>query len=480
MGNFRGAARLNFGILAAAALLQVLPPGAARAQQFTNGSQVNVLEFGSSSSGGTNAGNANDINISVSNNNIPFSNCTAQFISGCVGALTAGGDASGSGNGGSGGQIMIQVAPLIIGTTDPTAQITTYNSGILAESLGGWSTQHPGNPGVGGNVAITSAATIAVNLGDNISPSVTSPLYVNIARQAGVDNYSDFAFGGGILALSNGAYGVTDNTSGISGDVTGAAAGSVNVVDTGTITTGAYTGAGSQVPQGVGSTNAGIMALSIGGDSAASDDHGWIALGQGGAAGNVTVSGPPNGAPADISTVADLSPGIFALSQGGGGSTGSHDIAGGAGGQVTVNANFNIATTGNQSSGIIAVSTGGNLIGVEQQGISGPGGPVNVNVSAGAAVDTSGVFSPAVVAASFAGGLTTSQSQIKDFSTTGGTSGSVSIAVGYDGMVTASGDGSDGLVAQSIGGGGGTPRRMTIPAITRWDLPAVIAAAPAA
>jgi hypothetical protein len=434
------------GLRAVLASLALGLPVAAAAQVYSGGDQVVITANGQDATGSTLPGDGGDLDVTVLGYDIPSSLCSSQNVGACVSLQSLGGN-SGSANAGVGGAITLQVnSGLTIGSTDPSAAVTSYASGLAVMSLGGYATTNPGTPGTGGNIAITNGAVIAVNISTYAPNPVTAFTPVGIFRQQPVPA-TVFSFGGGILGYSGGAHGVTQNADGLQHDVTGAAAGSVQIVNTGPITTGSYVGQGIAPSN---PTNAGIMALSIGGDSAATEQHGsWIALGQGGAGGNVTVTNS-----GIITTTADLSPDIFALSEGGSGSSGASLLAGGAGGAVTVTTAATLGTSGNQSSGIVAISAGGNLSGAEQQGIAGPGGSVNVGVGAGATISTSGQLSPGVMAASVAGGLTTSQSQIKDYSTTGGSSGMVKVT--NDGTIETTGDGSDGVVAQSVGGGGGT------------------------
>jgi hypothetical protein len=237
-----------------------------------------------------------------------------------------------------------------------------------------------------------------------------------------------------------------------------------------------------------------LMAASVGGAGGAGIGYTQTfglasAGGMGGGGGNtgpvsITTTGGV------ISTSGAQSIAVLALTQGGAGGVGGSVNAaegtsgsGGSGGQsapitVTINAGTQIITTGAGtiggagSHGILASSAGGvggqaGAINVELGGASGVGGPggggynVTVTLAAGSSVRTSGDASFGVVARSVGGGGGSGNTSYDSggIATTapdggnGGNSGTVRITSGA--QVTTTGNNAHGLVAQSITGTGG-------------------------
>ncbi len=197
--------------------------------------------------------------------------------------------------------------------------------------------------------------------------------------------------------------------------------------------------------------------------------------GDGGAGGNVNAT---QSASSDIAASGAANHGVFAYSRSGeagnggsgyaapGGGTGGHSSDGGS---VTVNQYGRVSTQGTGAYGIYALSVsnnGGNggsqwgLVGeAGSGGYGGSGGPVAVNTFQNATILTSGGFSHGVLAqsvggsggsAGFSGNLLVSLIGQADNGGNGGT-----VAVSHGGAIQTQGDVSLGIVAQSIGGGGG-------------------------
>ncbi len=225
--------------------------------------------------------------------------------------------------------------------------------------------------------------------------------------------------------------------------------------------------------------------------------------GTGGNGGTVTLNGIDDLVePGPIQTSGDRSRGILAQSIGGGGGNGgdattltvagidiSHTVGGsaaggGAGGAVSINSLAPITTKGHLSDGILAQSVGGGggvggmAIGSStlggftlthavggQGGAGGNGGQVGVDSSAD--ITTSGSHAHGLLAQSIGGGGGHGGSAIGAISGTpfgvsitvggGGSSGGSAGMVIVDtlGSIQTSGDGAKGILAQSIGGGGG-------------------------
>lgn len=148
-----------------------------------------------------------------------------------------------------------------------------------------------------------------------------------------------------------------------------------------------------------------------------------------------------------LSTSGDQSPGVMALSIGGGG---------GDGGDTTEVSLFG------------GYTVGGSAIG------GGKGGTVDFQLEAGSAIQTAGRHSPALIASSIGGGgghggrpegfsvgaYADFQASVGGHGGAGGDGGSVNVNIGYEtpigtGIGSESGDHSAAVVAQSVGGGGG-------------------------
>ncbi|MDE2182707.1 MAG: hypothetical protein KGJ78_06765 [Alphaproteobacteria bacterium] len=257
----------------------------------------------------------------------------------------------------------------------------------------------------------------------------------------------------------------------------------------------------------VGDTAAAIRALSIGGGGGNGGRAiGTIAVGgNGGAAGDggdVTVT---NNAGGVIWTQGILADGIFAQSVGGGGgigggawsadvigfsvSVGGSGVGGGAGGAVLVDNYAQVRTGGLGSDAIFAQSIGGGggdgavagsfstqILGITPSvavaiggngGVGGNGGSVTVNNRATGSIVSNGAYSTSVFAQSVGGGggvggyamavasplSGTVTIALGGSSAAGGDGGDV--AVTNDGQIVINGKDSVGIMAQSLGGGGG-------------------------
>ncbi|WP_157973462.1 autotransporter outer membrane beta-barrel domain-containing protein [Tropicimonas sp. IMCC34043] len=197
--------------------------------------------------------------------------------------------------------------------------------------------------------------------------------------------------------------------------------------------------------------------------------------GNGGAGGQVTAT---QAATSTITTTGDDNYGIFAYSRSGeagnggsgyaapGGGTGGHSSDGGS---VTVNQFGEISTAGTNAHGIYALSVsnnggnGGNqwgLVGTAGSGgYGGSGGAVDVSTDAGAIILTSGEFANGILAQSIGGtGGSAGNSgnllvSLIGAADNGGNGGTVTVSNG--GRIQTTGNLSRGIMAQSIGGAGG-------------------------
>jgi len=406
-------------------------------------------------------------------------------------AVTIGGSA---GTGGDAGEVnVINAVGASIGTTG------AGSDAIIAQSVGG-------GGGKGGT------ATTATTDGD-----VQSAVAVGGSGGAGGDgnavnvtnNGSLATIGGdaiGILAQSIGGGG---GEGGISGSKTGALkslalsvggtggangnAGVVTVSNTGTIETRSHDSIGI-LAQSIGAGGGVVKTLSTdaadnngGGAVRVSGDYnigvtfggGTSTDSDGGQSAQVYVT---NAIGASISTSGQNAFGILAQSiGGGGGATMGGEVATnqnffgagtmiGDGHLVQVTQNGTITTQGQGASAIVAQSIGGggglagdfgwtmqNIQFVQGSNHTGNGGPVDVTAGPGSVSQTSGSNAPVVFAQSVGGGggrVATQQGAASGSAGGSGAGGTVTIDIGNNAVVAASGNSSAGIYAESTGHGG--------------------------
>jgi hypothetical protein len=344
--------------------------------------------------------------------------------------------------------------------------------GVLQQSVGG------GGGNGGFNVAGTLSATgsnggaVAVGVGGsggdggnagNVGGSVTGNV-LTAGDDAGAITYQSIGGGGGNggfdvsggLSASAGrsasvsvGLGGNGGSGGEGGDVTGAVSGDV-------ATLGQRADAITYQSIGGGGGNGGFNVT--GGLSASVGDGGAISVGLGGTGGDGGSAGDVDGSTSGlVFTQGEDSDGVVLQSIGGGGGNGGFNVAG------------TMAVTGGDG-GSISVGLGGN------GGSGGVSGAVTGHIQAGSghdgyAVVTQGQSANAVVAQSLAGGggnggfnvagaLTVSNGNSASIGVgiggrggTGNDAGDVDVDV--DGNIQTGGDGAQGIVLQSIGGGGG-------------------------
>ncbi len=333
-----------------------------------------------------------------------------------------------------------------------------FSTGILAQSIGG-----------GGGKAGTAVAQ---------DTDASPDLSVNVASGGSGGNAGD---GGGVTftlqddsAVTTAGYGAF----GIHGQSIGGGGG-IGV-------DGSGAGAGSDSNPGK---------ISLGGDFSGNG-------GNGGSGGAVELDGSTV-----VTTTGDAAHGIVLQSIGGGGGVGGHgssaSVGGGSfdstiqlavgggsgssgtGGSVTLDGEtIRITTGGWASSGIVAQSIGGggglawtpaagqNILNAPitlgGAGSSGAGKVVSVTLGSGSSIQTSGLFSHGIVAQSIGGGggiagfpnvnsgLTFYKTGLRNQERSGTSSGNgAGVTVSVDGTITTTGNASHGIFAQSIGGGGG-------------------------
>ncbi len=332
--------------------------------------------------------------------------------SGTSGVLTVG-IGGGSGAGGGGGDVsVLSSGAIVTGTegsnSDDLASNTATGYGIFAQSVssGGGN----GGSGISGAVETSGDKSLVVGVGGAGSGSADGgTVFVQSLAGGSVTTFDDGSHG--VLAQSV-AGGGGNGAAGIDGDVSN---GSTNALTVGI--------GGSAGPGGAG----GGVTIELNDDVTVQGDGAKAivaqSIGGGGGSGGIGIEGDLEGS--DDSETNQLSIGV-------GGSGGS----GGAGGTVQVTMNADISTGVDGDS---LVSTTGAMDGIFAQSIAGGGG----DASAGIAGDvTNSSESKAItLGISLSGGTSKSGGAVTV------TSSGSSIAV--------SGEGSRGIVAQSIGGAGG-------------------------
>jgi hypothetical protein len=376
---------------------------------------------------------------------------------GGIGSLLASVGGTG-GAGGDGGSVTVKNHG-VIETSGGEAR------GIFAQSIGG-----------GGGDSGTSVALISIG-GSADEPSHGGDVTIeNTGEITTRKNNADAVFaesiggGGGSGSNSTGAISIGGWGAG------GGSGGTVDVTNSGSIVTQGEASRGifaHSVGGGGGSGAGGMGVVAVGGSGAASGNGGHVEV-------TVTSSG-------SISTKGNTSDGIFAQSVGGGGgsgigmeelfsgptlafvSIGGSSNGGGNGGSVTVTNNGNITTEGDTSDGIFAESIGGgggraNFTESQIVTIGGSGGTGgsggNVTVTNNGTITTSGAGSHGVFAHSLGGGGGSGGLNLSSLVNIGGSGGSSGaggiVTVTNDGSISTQGNASHGILAQSIGGGGGS------------------------
>lgn len=432
-----------------------------------DGGFANGLIFGKGGAG-KNAGNGGEANVSNSglittsgaNSRGIFAQSVGGFNQttgggsggGAIGLWAIGG---GGGSGGGGGTV----------TVTNSGQIETSGdgaTGVLAESIGG------GGGSGGSSVAIAPFVSVAWGgkggaggNGGAVTVVGTNSVVDTAGESAAGIQASSIGGGGGNggFAASFGAGAVVDLTFAMGGSGNnGGDAGTVTVGGSNAITTqgshapgisaeslgggGGSGGASASVGVAAGIPDTAPLAVtidaSVGGSGAGGGSGGTVAVG--------TELYPIMGS---ISTLGDLSPGIHAQSTGGGGGSGAFSVAGGAS-VATYSANISVGQGGSGAGGgtgglvkvfsLANISTAGNSAdAISAQSTGGGGGDGGFALTPGIALSTS--FSATVtVALGGKGG-------------NGGAAGPVE--VGSAGVLTSSGELSDGISAISTGGGGG-------------------------
>ena len=467
-----------------AELPRVLPNplyGAAMAAYSLGGAGGNAFTSSVAGAGG-NAGTATIQvnNATVAANGDYLAGLVAASVGGAGGRGTTyfgggvGGTEQQSSSGGAGGAASgVSVAITQNSATTSVSTTGTGSAGIVAASLGGdggvgtdyeppgggladGSGGSGGNGGAGGTVQVTTSGHVTISTQGDQAPAI---LAVSDGGNAG---------SGG--SLESGVY---DNEP--TGDGGGAGAGAAVTV---------AIGSGTAITTS-GTASAGITALSVGGlggnggdvilDVAAQGRNG----GAGGNSGNIQIQ---LGSQSSITTSGTNAHGIVAISQSGGGGLGGNATgglggsesgiggAGGSTGTVQVNNLGSITTTGSGARGILAMAQSGGggdagtatgvfFAGGASGSSSGTVGTVTV-VNQGT-ISTAGSGAHGIAALSIAGGGGAGGAAQEGLVSLGGSSDTVitsnggAVTVNHSGRISTGGSLGVGILAQSIGGGGG-------------------------
>ena len=401
-----------------------------------------------SGGGGNNGGNGQTVTVTaISDSSIATfgdgaSGIVAQSLGGGGGEGGNGGDLFGSGGGGApggfGGNVFVANAATIA-TSGASAK------GILAQSIGGGGGDGGAAGGVvalggqgsstsdGGNVFVGNSGTITTNTTQALSPGQTA---IGFGAQ---DIFAQSVGGGG---GNGGGSGGIFTVGGSGGG--GGLGGTVAVANFGTLLTNAPDSNAifAQSVGGGGGNGGGAVGAGIGLSAAIGGSAG---TGSNGSDTSVTSGG------GSITTLGDRSSGIAAQSVGGGGGNGGFAVS---------------ASVGISSAGLAVGGQGGG--GGNGSTVEVTNGDPTISSSFGSAITTGGATAHDIFAQSVGGGggsggfavqagfgLTDS----KGFAV-GGSGGDAgfgnTVTVKNNASLTANGDSADGILAQSVGGGGGT------------------------
>lgn len=382
------------------------------------------------------------------------------------------------GGGGFGGNASAVSVSTLSGSTISTTG--SFSTGIVAQSVGGGGGTgsdfvsvlggQGGNGGNGGNAGSVSTSTAGtVSTGGDHAYGVLAQSIAGSGGAGGADTAELVSLGG------DGAG--------------GGAAGQVTMGNTGSISTSGYNShgmIGQSIGGGGGASGSATGLLSVGGSSAGST---------GSAGGSVVI-----GNTGSITTAGNAAIGLVAQSIGGGGGSGGDSIGvlgvggggagGGSGGSVIIQDLGSIQTAGHFGAGVLAQSVGGGggnggdtftasvgvsvAVGGSASG-GGDGGSVCMSNQGGcdstltyspAAITTHGNYAPGIIAQSIGGGGGTGGSvknaSVASFAAlqlggSGGAGGKAAgVKVGYSNLnINTGGAHAVGILAQSIGGGGG-------------------------
>ncbi len=413
----------------------------------TSGNQSSAIIAQSVGGGGGNGGSTVGLSLSTLGG-------ASVAIGGGAGA---GGDAS--------DVIVVSTGDLTTGVSTPAGTPNNDAYGILAQSLGGGG----GNGGFAGSLTATGAVGVSVSVGGTGGAGGSSGS-VNVTSTGDIATVFDVS--GGILAQSigggggNGGFAIALSGAASIADIGATAAVSVGGHGgvAGTASDSSVTSTGLVLTQGNGSNGVAAQSIGGGGGNGGFSVAGAATLGQagvgvsvggfgagGGAAGDATVHSYgvglnvlPTFGITTLETDGGMSNGILAQSLGGGGGNGGFSVAAGA---AASGAGIGVSVggfgAGGGSAGIVNVISYNNILtegsdsnAIEAQSVGGGGG--------------NGGFSAAASGGSeFAGSVSVGGSSLD------GAGDGKAVTVDSFGTLNTIGKNSNGILAQSLGGGGG-------------------------
>ncbi|MFA5487622.1 MAG: autotransporter outer membrane beta-barrel domain-containing protein [Candidimonas sp.] len=421
-----------------------------------------------------------------------------------------------AGHGGSAGQAAVNLrGATSIAVSGPGPDDVSAGVGLISAGGSGGTAQHTGdfgghsNAGHGGGASAVTFASSAESSVDSRGNGVHGVIARSLGGNASTGNYADTRAGDGgsagsitvdsggrittlgdraigIFALSQGGQGGNGGQgSWASGHPGGAGGtpGAITIVNTGAITTGSDGTVGAK----------GIVASAVGGEGGQGGDGGTFGHGGDGGPGGlapyaITIT---NGG--SVSTSGNDAAAVVVNSAGGGGGLalpsngiiavgGGHGGAGGQGGTANMTHTGSIDTSGDNSAGVLLQSIGGgggvggdaNATGVIASiaiggngGAAGDGGQVQFS-SQGKIVTRAGNASAVVLQSIGGGGGSAGSANAVGVGVglnvtmanggrggSGGSGGAVSFLHESQGSITTLGAHGNGVLAQSIGGGGG-------------------------
>ena len=362
------------------------------------------------------------------------------------------------GSGGIGGSVTGSVGGDVITTGD-------RSTGVLIQSAGGGGGS--GGFNISGNIGVSAGAAVgvAVGLGGTGGGGGTGGTVIGSALGK-TKTYGDQSDGVVIQSIGggggSGGFNVSGNinlagTAAVAAGVglggSGGGAGNGGIV-TGTVADNVFTygdQARGVIVQSVGG-GGGAGAFNVtGGLAAGGTAGGTIGVGLGGTGGGGGGANTVDASAKSVTTIGDDSAGFIAQSVGGGGGAGGFNVTGSIGIGGTAGGTIGVGLGGSGGSGGSAMAvtagltgnaiTGGDRSGaILAQSVGGGGGAGGFNVTGGIAGAGTGAASLNVGLGGQGG--------------TAGHAGAVTLTV--VGAASTTGDFSDGIVAQSVGGGGGS------------------------
>lgn len=353
-------------------------------------------------------------------------------------------------------------------TASVSNHVTTLGSkstAVAAQSIGGGGGNGGFNVSLAGSGAGTGSGAVSVGLG-GFAAGGGNGADVELEVNGNLDTLLDGS--GGLLAQSigggggNGGFNISLSGTGAgvgSGALSfgmggfggaGGTAGQVSAISTGTIITRGHDAVGFAAQSIGGGGGNGGFDISIAG-SGAGTGSGAVSIGLGGFGGGGGNAGNVTGSTsANITTLGNNSGGILAQSIGGGGGNGGFDIslaisgAGTGSGAVAIGLGGFGAAAGNAGTVGLTVAndvhtSGNDAAAILAQSIGGGGGNGGFDISGAISGAGTGSGAVGISVGGFAGG--------------GGSASAVT--TGVTGQVVTLGNGSGGVISQSLGGGGG-------------------------